>query len=148
MSASPIAGRWSLPVHQERYRPMTTSLSTRTGYALNMATEEDCRTALDRIVERLGEVEPEQFKEHAVERTVTCRVSDLGLIFRTRIHEGGLDPFTPGDDWRSGQVRVAVNSDDLVALSKDELSVARAWASGRLKIEASIFDLFRLRRLL
>ena len=123
-------------------------MPTRTGYALTMATEEDCRTALDRIVERLGEVEPEQFKEHVVERMITCRVTDLGLVFRTRIYEGGLDPFKPADDWRSGQVRVAVNSDDLVALSKDELSVARAWASGRLKIEASIFDLFRLRRLL
>jgi hypothetical protein len=113
-----------------------------------MATEEDCRTALDRIVERLGAVDPEQFKEHVVERTISCRVSDLGLIFRTRMHEEGFDPFTPGDDWRDAQVRVAVNSDDLVALAKDELNVARAWATGRLKIEASIFDLFRLRRLL
>jgi SCP-2 sterol transfer family protein len=113
-----------------------------------MATEEECRAALDRIVERLGEVEPEQFKEHVVDRTISCRVSDLGLIFRSRIHEGGLDLFTPGDDWSSGQVRITVNSDDLVALSKDELNAARAWATGRLKIEANIFDLFRLRRLL
>src|SRR5262245_20828824 len=105
-----------------------------------MATEEECRRALHRIVERLGEVEPEKFKEHAVDRTISCRVPDLGAVFRTRIHEGGLDPFTPSDDWRNGQVRVTVNSDDLVALAKDELNVARAWAAGRLKIEASIFD--------
>jgi hypothetical protein len=113
-----------------------------------MATEEECRAALDRIVERLGEVEPEQFKEHVVDRTVSCRVTDLGLILRSRIHEGGLDPFTAGGDWQSGQVRIAVSSDDLVALSKDELNAARAWATGRLRIEANIFDLFRLRRLL
>ncbi|HEY7483493.1 MAG TPA: SCP2 sterol-binding domain-containing protein [Streptosporangiaceae bacterium] len=113
-----------------------------------MATEEESRAALDRIVERLSEVEPEQFREHVVERTITCQVTDLGLVLRSRIHEGGLDPFTPSDNWRAGQVRVRVNSDDLVALSKDELNAARAWASGRLKIEVSIFDLFRLRRLL
>jgi hypothetical protein len=113
-----------------------------------MATKEDCRTALDRIVERLGAVDSEQFKENVVERTISCRILDLGLVFRTRIHAGGLDPFTPGGEWPDGQVRIAVNSDDLVALAKDELNVARAWASGRLKIEASIFDLLRLRRLL
>jgi hypothetical protein len=127
---------------------MTTEVSTGTGYAVTMATEDDCRMALDRIVERLGAVDPEQFKEHVVERTISCRVPDLGLVFRTRIHAGGLDPFTPGDDWRNAQVRVTANSDDLVALAKDELNVARAWASGRLKIEANIFDLLRLRRLL
>jgi hypothetical protein len=113
-----------------------------------MATEEECRAALDRIVERLCEVEPEQFKEHVVDRTISCRVPDLGLTFRSRIHEGGLDAFAPSDDWPSGQVRVTLKSDDLVALSKDELNAARAWATGRLKIEANIFDLFRLRRLL
>jgi predicted lipid carrier protein YhbT len=113
-----------------------------------MATEEECRAALDRIVERLGEVEPEQFKEHVVDRSIGCRVPDLGLTFATRIHEGGLDLFVPSDDWESAQVRITVNSDDLVALSKDELNAARAWASGRIKIEANIFDLFRLRKLL
>jgi hypothetical protein len=113
-----------------------------------MVTEAECRTALDRIVERLGEVDPEQFREHVVDRTITCRVPDLGLTFRSRIHEGGLDPFAPSDDWESGQVRITVNSEDLVALANDELHAAKAWATGRLKIEANIFDLFRLRRLL
>lgn len=113
-----------------------------------MATEEECRAALDRIVERLDEVEPEQFKEHVVERTISCRVPDLGLFFASRIHEGGLDPFTRSDNGAAAQVRITVRSDDLVALAKDELNVARAWATGRLRIEANIFDLLRLRRLL
>ncbi|HEX6469596.1 MAG TPA: SCP2 sterol-binding domain-containing protein [Streptosporangiaceae bacterium] len=113
-----------------------------------MATEEECRAALDRIVERLGEVEPEKFKEHAVDRTITCRVPDLGLTFSTRIHEGGLDPFTPTDDGQAADVRITVSGDDLVALAQDELSPAWAWANGRLRIEANFFDLFRLRRLL
>ena len=113
-----------------------------------MATEEECRAALDRIVERLGEVDPEKFKEHVVDRTIACQVSDLGLTFASRVHEGGLDRFVPSAGWADGQVRITVNSDDLVALSKDELSPARAWAGGRLKIEANVFDLLRLRRLL
>jgi hypothetical protein len=113
-----------------------------------MATEEECRAALDRIIERLAEVDREEFKERAVERTISCRVPDLGLVFESRIHSGGLDPFTPSDDGRAAQVRVTVDSDDLIALARDELHAARAWATGRLKIEANIFDLLRLRKLL
>ena len=45
-------------------------------------------------------------------------------------------------------MRITVGSDDLVALAADGLNPAKAWASGRLKIEASIFDLLRLRKLL
>jgi hypothetical protein len=36
----------------------------------------------------------------------------------------------------------------LLALAEDPGSFGRAWLSGKLKIEASILDLFRLRKLL
>nr|WP_067465752.1 SCP2 sterol-binding domain-containing protein [Actinomadura macra] len=113
-----------------------------------MANEEDCRAALGRIAERLADVDADHLAEHVVERTISCWVPDLGLAFRTRLHAGGLDGFVPDDDPRSAQVRLTVDSDDLVALARDELNPAKAWATGRLKIEASIFDLLRLRRLL
>lgn len=113
-----------------------------------MATEDDCLEALDRIAQRLRDVDPDQFAAQVVERTVSCRVPDLGLAWRTRLHAGGLDPFTPTDDPRAAQVRIVVDSDNLVALANDELSIAKAWAGGRLKIEASIFDLLKLRKLL
>jgi hypothetical protein len=41
-----------------------------------------------------------------------------------------------------------VDSDDLVSLANDELGAAKAWTSGRLKIDAGVFDLLRLRKLL
>ncbi|MBA9006235.1 MULTISPECIES: SCP2 sterol-binding domain-containing protein [Thermomonospora] len=113
-----------------------------------MANEEECRAALDLIRTRLGAVDPERFADHVVERTIVCRVPDLGLAWRSRIHAGGLDPFEITADTGDGQVRVTVGSDDLVALAKDELHAGRAWATGRLKIEASFRDLLRLRRLL
>lgn len=113
-----------------------------------MANEEECRTALDGITARLAEVEPERLAEHVVERTISCRVADLGLAFRTRLHGGGLDPFQPDGDPRDAQIRLTVDSDDLVAMAREELNPAKAWAEGRLKIEASIFDLLRLRKLL
>jgi hypothetical protein len=133
-----------------------------------MATEEECLAALDRLVARLSEVNPEEFARRAVERTVSCEIPDLGLLFRTRIHPGGLDAFerdtgavagsgTAGaGDGRGdngvprepAQVRLRIGSDDLVALAGDELHVGKAWASGRLTIDASVGDLLRITRLL
>jgi predicted lipid carrier protein YhbT len=113
-----------------------------------MATAQEARSALERIAARLTEVDADELARHVVERTISCRVPDLGLIFLTRIHEGGLDDFQIVDDADSAQVRLTVNSNDLVALADDELHVAKAWATGRLKIEASLGDLLRLRKIL
>ncbi|ACY97733.1 MULTISPECIES: SCP2 sterol-binding domain-containing protein [Thermomonospora] len=113
-----------------------------------MANEEECRAALDLIRARLAKVHPELFAEHVVERTISCRISDLGLTLHSAIHRGGLDPFEPAEDARPAQVRLTVSSDDLVALANDELHAAKAWATGRLKVEAGFRDLLRLRKLL
>ncbi|GAA4633249.1 hypothetical protein GCM10023196_070050 [Actinoallomurus vinaceus] len=113
-----------------------------------MATAQEARSALERIAARLTEVDADDLARHVVERTISCRVPDLGLIFLTRIHEDGLDDFQLVDDADGAQVRLTVNSDDLVALADDELHVAKAWATGRLKIEASLGDLLRLRKIL
>jgi hypothetical protein len=41
-----------------------------------------------------------------------------------------------------------MSSDDLLALTSGELSFAPAWASGRVKMEAGLRDMFKLRALL
>jgi putative sterol carrier protein len=41
-----------------------------------------------------------------------------------------------------------LTSDDLVALTDGQLNVASAWATGRLRVDASIKDMLRLRALL
>jgi hypothetical protein len=113
-----------------------------------MATLEEARAALARIATRLTDVDPDALAKYVVERTISCAVPDLDLVFVTRIHTGGLDDFQVTDSANGTQVRLTVNSDDLVALADDELGVAKAWASGRLKIEASLGDLLRLRKIL
>lgn len=127
-----------------------------------MATEDECLAALDSLVARLSDVDPQEFARRAVERTVSCEISDLGLVLRTRVHPGGLDPFergpsAAGDGGDAGdvavarepaQVRLRIDSDDLVALARAELPVGKAWASGRLTIDASVGDLLRLARML
>jgi predicted lipid carrier protein YhbT len=113
-----------------------------------MATVDEARAALKRMATRLTDVDPGELAKHVVERTISCRVPDLEVVFLTRIHQGGLDDFQLVDTPDRAQVRLTVNSDDLVALANDELAVTKAWATGRLKIEASIGDLLRLRRIL
>jgi predicted lipid carrier protein YhbT len=113
-----------------------------------MATLEETRAALERIATRLTDVDPDELAKHVVERTVSCHVPDLNLVFVTRIHAGGMDDFEVAESPNGAQVRLTVSSDDLVALADDKLGVGKAWASGRLKIEASLGDLLRLRKIL
>ena len=53
-----------------------------------------------------------------------------------------------GFNFRQGQVKLSANSDDLIALIEGRLSVPTAWATGKLKIDASMLDLLKLRSLL
>jgi hypothetical protein len=114
-----------------------------------MATVEECRKALEIVATRISGIDPQARERHLVDRTVSCRVTDLGIEFRTRLGPHGADPISeaaPQDG--PAQVTFTAVSDDYVALAEERLHLARAWASGRLKIEASIFDLLRLRNIL
>jgi predicted lipid carrier protein YhbT len=114
-----------------------------------MATAEECRQALDSLLGRLAELDPADKEAHLVDRVISCKVSDLGVTFVTHLGRDGAGPVTVanGSDGPA-QVRFTTKSDDLVALAEDPGSIGRAWLTGRLKVEASIFDLLRLRKLL
>jgi predicted lipid carrier protein YhbT len=114
-----------------------------------MATAEECRQALESLTGRLMDMDPADRATHLVEREISCKVDDLGVTFVTRLGPDGATPVTVANG-SGGQahVRFTTKSDDLLALADDPGSFGRAWLSGRLKVEASILDLFRLRRLL
>jgi hypothetical protein len=114
-----------------------------------MATADECRKALESLLGRLAEMDPADRAAHVPERTMSCQVPDLGLLFVTRLGPHGAGPVeqaAPGSP--AAQVRFAANSDDLVSIAGDPASFARAWLTGRLKVEASVFDLLRLRKFL
>ncbi len=114
-----------------------------------MASAEECRHALESLTGRIQELSPEDRATHLIDREVSCHVTDLGVTFVTQLGPGGATPVTvtQGMDG-SAQIRLTTKSDDLVALAADPGGFGRAWLTGRLKVEASIFDLFRLRKLL
>ena len=112
-----------------------------------MASVEECEAALRDLAEVLRAVDADLRKQHAVERTLSCWVSDLKECFTARLGADGLTDIRRGGQ-HDGQIRLKVSSDDLVALTKGDLSFPAAWATGRVKVDASITDLLRLRSLL
>ena len=116
-----------------------------------MASLQECEAALQDLAQRFAAVDPELRRRHAVDRTVSCRVPDLAVVFHVRLTDGSvvdLSCRTAEEDVAQAQVRLAATSDDLVALVAGDLTPPAAWATGRLTVEASVLDLLRLRSLL
>lgn len=112
-----------------------------------MPTVQDCEKALRTLAGRLSQVDPGLRDRHEVDRTLSCHVPDLGAAFSGRIEGGVLVGLTARSD-PNAQIRVTLSSDDLVALTEGQLNFATAWTTGRVRIDASVFDLLRLRSLL
>lgn len=112
-----------------------------------MATLEQCMTALKGFVGELAAADAAR----GLDRTVSCRLTDLGQVVRGRLANGGVqDMAAVADhpDVPKADIRLTMSSDDLLALTDGRLSFAPAWASGRVKLEAGLRDLLRLRSLL
>jgi hypothetical protein len=112
-----------------------------------MATVEECRTALEHLGDRMAANAAETHTKLDFDRTLSCRVTDLGVGFHGRLTRGQIVDVTDGED-PTAKLKLTASSDDLVALVHGKLNVASAWASGRIKIDASFLDLMKLRKLL
>jgi SCP-2 sterol transfer family len=114
-----------------------------------MATAEQCKVALETLTGRISEMDAKDRSAHLADRTLSCRIPDLGVTFVTRLGPDGADPVTEaGSGDPAAQVRFTANSDDVVAIAADPGSFARAWLTGRLKVSGSVFDLLHLRKLM
>ena len=80
-------------------------------------------------------------------RTVSLRVPDLDTTFQGTLRSGVLEDVTTEPRDRA-QIRLTINSDDLIQLVDGDLNFASSWARGRVKLEASFGDLLKLRKLL
>lgn len=112
-----------------------------------MATLEQCMTALEGFVAHLASNPGAQ----GLDRSVSCRLTDLDRVVQGRLASGTAHdvvavPDGPGVE--KADIRLTMTSDDLIALTDGDLSFAPAWASGRVKLEAGLRDMLRLRSLL
>src|SRR5262249_45613645 len=128
-----------------------------------MATAEECRLALENLTGRIAEMDQEDREAYLVDRVISCKLSDLGVTFVTKIGPDGASPVreangsgptgAPPCRGANGsappaRARSPGKSDDLAATAPDPASIGRAWLTGRLKVEASIWDILRLRKIL
>lgn len=115
-----------------------------------MATIEECRSALERLSENIGKAEGDVATAATLDRSLSCRITDLDLTFTGRLAGGRIRDVVavPGAPAQRAQIRLTMAGDDLVALVDGRLQFARAWATGRVKLEAGFLDLLRLRTLL
>lgn len=114
-----------------------------------MATAEECRTALESLTGRISQMDAKDRAAHLADRSLSCRVTDLGVTFVTRLGPDGADRVTEAVAGAApAQIRFIAKSDDVLAVAADPGSFARAWLTGRLKVEGNVLDLLRLRKLL
>jgi predicted lipid carrier protein YhbT len=134
--------------HGARYR----TLADRCANVAAVASVKQCRSALDRLAKTLDGVDPELRARHLPQRTVACRVKDLDVLFTARVDDAGVhdicevsssEPSPPQAD-----VRLALDSDDLIALVNREDDFVSAWLHGRVQVSAPMRDMLRLRSVL
>ena len=114
-----------------------------------MATEDDCRKALESLTSRLSEMDASTRQAKLKDRTLSCHVSDLGVTYLTRLGPHGADPIKETrDGFPAAQIRFTAKSDDVMAIASDPGSFARAWLTGKLKVEGNFFDLLNLRKMI
>jgi len=112
-----------------------------------VATIEQCTKALEGI---LGDLASSPAAK-GMDRTLSCRLTDLGQVVRGRLAEGEIKDVevVPHDAAvEPANIRLTMSSDDLLAMTDGDLEFAKAWATGRVKLEASLKDMFKLRSML
>lgn len=109
-----------------------------------MATAEACEQALHRLAARLEATDPDH-RRRDVDRTLSCRITDLSTTFTGQLRDGLLVDIEQAPVGERAQIRLTLTSDDLLALVDGDLSMGSAFATGRVRIDAGVRDLIRLR---
>jgi len=112
-----------------------------------VATMDQCLTALQKV---LGDLASSPAAA-GLDRTLSCRLTDLDEVVLGRLSTGAvreLHVLPHGPEVPKADIRLTMSSDDLVAMTDGDLHFGTAWASGRVKLEAGLRDLLRLRKII
>jgi putative sterol carrier protein len=108
-----------------------------------VATEDQCEQALHALADRLA-ANDTSARNNGFDRSLSCSLRDLGIVFKGRLTGGKLIEIGRAES-RDAQIRLTMTSDDLLGLVDGNLKMASAWATGRVKVEAGVRDLLKLR---
>ncbi len=114
-----------------------------------MATKAEVERQLAALMARLDGNEAGVRSAVPDRRVLRCVVPDLDAAWYSVVAGGHVSPPSeapPGNG--RADITLRVGSDDLVDLVEGRLSFLSAYASGRVRVDASLVDLLRLRSLL
>lgn len=112
-----------------------------------MASLEQVQEIVDEGLERFEEYPLAVRQENLPDRTFEILILDYDKAYRGEVKNGKIADLTFGAPGPRTDVRMVLTSDDLVAIHSGSLKFASAWASGKVRIDASIRDLLSLRGL-
>ncbi len=110
-----------------------------------MATHEEVEATIAMLVERLHGLDSSSRSGLPAQRTIETICPDLDSRWHAVFSEGTVSEVQRGSPPKRADIRVKVNSDDLLALAHGSLPFRQAWQAGRVKIDASMTDMLRLR---
>ena len=112
-----------------------------------MATMDECMKALKGI---LGDIAAHEAAS-GLDRSLSCHLTDLHQVVLGRLSSGSVrdvHAVAEGKEVPKADIRLSMTSDDLVAMTTGQLHFGRAWAGGKVKLEAGLRDMLRLRKIL
>ncbi|MDX1657941.1 MAG: SCP2 sterol-binding domain-containing protein [Nitriliruptorales bacterium] len=113
-----------------------------------MATEDEVETTIYDLAEQFQQVAPQYRSMLPSRRTVQADITDLDRSWHAKWNYGELSDIKEGELGNRPDIRVQLTSEDLVALASGELDFRRAWSQNRIRLDASMTDLLRLRAFL
>lgn len=112
-----------------------------------MASPEEVEQVLTRLRLRFEQLNSQYRSMLPARRTVEADFPDLGVAYHAHWRHGELSALHPGPA-DSPDIRVECDSDDLLAMASGDLAFRKAYATDRVRVEASMTDLLRLRSVL
>ena len=113
-----------------------------------MATKAEVERQLGLLMSRLDGNEANVRSAIPSRKVLRCLVPDLDSAWYSVVDNGHVSQPSEVPPNGRADITLRVGSDDLVDLIEGQQSFLSAFASGRVKVDASIMDLLRLRTLL
>ena len=112
-----------------------------------MASLAECEQALHDLAARLADSDSGARERASFDRTMSCTLRDLGTAFAGHFRDGALLDIrqVSREEAKRARIKLDLTSDDLVALVAGRLAMTSAWTSGRVKVDAAVRDLLKLK---
>lgn len=113
-----------------------------------MATKAEVTKALERLMARLDGNAEGVRSAIPGRKVLCCRVPDLDTSWYSVIQDGHVSAPVERPVPETVDVTLQLGSDDLIALVEERTSFLSALMSGKVRVQASMMDLLRMRTLL